>query len=324
MRSRSKELIDRAVSAMMAAIEIYNKPNFEYRDETFSILCVNAWELAIKAKWLSDHDNKLNCLYVMQPVKKRDGTDSKRSAPKPTRSGNPMTHSLDYIAKKLVESKKLDPIAWANLQLLLEVRDSAIHFYNFDNIFSMRLQEIGAASLRNFAYMLEDWFAYDLSGFNFYLLPLGFIAPTSNSTVVLNAEERNFLAFLEQLEETPAHETSKCLVSVGIDVHFVRSKTKDSLEFRVTNNPNAREIRLSEEQLKDRYPWTYERLNQECRSRYTDFKIVKKYHDLRKPLHGNPKYCHERSLDPDNSKSPKTTWFAPAILNIFDKHYTKK
>jgi len=34
---------------MLAAIEIYNKPQIEYRDECFLILLVNAWELLLKA-----------------------------------------------------------------------------------------------------------------------------------------------------------------------------------------------------------------------------------------------------------------------------------
>ena len=33
MKARSKELLDRAIAATMAAIEIYNKPNFLYREE---------------------------------------------------------------------------------------------------------------------------------------------------------------------------------------------------------------------------------------------------------------------------------------------------
>ena len=33
----------------MAAIEIYNKPRIDYRDECFVILLLNAWELVWKA-----------------------------------------------------------------------------------------------------------------------------------------------------------------------------------------------------------------------------------------------------------------------------------
>ena len=38
-----------SLSAMLAAIEIYNKPRMEYRDEVTVLLVVNAWELALKA-----------------------------------------------------------------------------------------------------------------------------------------------------------------------------------------------------------------------------------------------------------------------------------
>jgi len=48
-RGSSRRLLGNAVSAMLAAIEIYNKPLFQYRDEIVSILLINAWELLLKA-----------------------------------------------------------------------------------------------------------------------------------------------------------------------------------------------------------------------------------------------------------------------------------
>ena len=44
-----RKLLGNAKSAMMAAIEIYNKPMFGYRDECVVILLLNAWELLLKA-----------------------------------------------------------------------------------------------------------------------------------------------------------------------------------------------------------------------------------------------------------------------------------
>ena len=126
MKARSKELIDRAVAATVAAIEIYNKPDFLYREEAFAVLAINGWELLLKAKWLADHNNKVSTLYVMEPRTKKDGTKSKKLQVKETRSGNPFTHSLDFLAKKLVETKAFDANAWANIQALLELRDSSL------------------------------------------------------------------------------------------------------------------------------------------------------------------------------------------------------
>lgn len=51
MKARSKELLDRAVAATVAAIEIYNKPDFLYREESFAVMAINGWELLLKAKW---------------------------------------------------------------------------------------------------------------------------------------------------------------------------------------------------------------------------------------------------------------------------------
>ena len=45
MKSRSKELLDRAIAATISAIEIYNKPDFLYREEAFAVLAINGWEL---------------------------------------------------------------------------------------------------------------------------------------------------------------------------------------------------------------------------------------------------------------------------------------
>src|SRR5260370_41053913 len=48
-RGSSRHLVRNAKSALLAAIEIYNKPGFQYRDECFVILLLNAWELYLKA-----------------------------------------------------------------------------------------------------------------------------------------------------------------------------------------------------------------------------------------------------------------------------------
>src|SRR5208283_3351467 len=41
-------LVEKAIDAAISAIEVYNKPRFRYREETFAILMLNAWELLLK------------------------------------------------------------------------------------------------------------------------------------------------------------------------------------------------------------------------------------------------------------------------------------
>jgi hypothetical protein len=49
--SASAQISQKSVDAALAAIEIYNKPDFRHREETFAILMTNAWELLLKA-WI--------------------------------------------------------------------------------------------------------------------------------------------------------------------------------------------------------------------------------------------------------------------------------
>ena len=97
-----RSLLDKSVNSMLSAIEIYNKPNFSYREETFAILATNAIELLFKAQLLRVCSYKIKHLFVMEPVIKKDGTAHKiRKKPKLNRSKNPTTIGLFEVIKKL-------------------------------------------------------------------------------------------------------------------------------------------------------------------------------------------------------------------------------
>lgn len=328
MKSRTKELIDRAIAATVSAIEIYNKPDFRYRAETFCILAINGWELLIKAKWLNENNNKIQSLYEKEQPRKKNGSKSKRLRIKRTRSGNPRTHSLVYLANRLIGQGHLGQNAWANIQALLELRDSSVHFYNSSHNFGNRLQEIGAASLKNFVSLIEEWFKRDLSQFNFYLMPLSFMElPTQTNALVLNNEQRNFLNYLEQLE-TEADETDpKYAVTVTINVELTKSKTKGAVPVRIDPaDSKAPTVRIEEEEVLKQYPWDYKTLVNNCKERYSDLRLNPVFHNIRKSIceEKEDKVCKTRYLDPSNTKSQKKTFFKPEILNEFDKHYTKR
>lgn len=317
MKSRSKVLLERAVAAMVAAIDVYNKPDFRYRAESFAILALNGWELLLKAKWLCLHNNQLSSLYI------RERGSGKRRRYKRGRSGNPLTHSLDYIAKKFVEQKELDEACWKNLEALLELRNTAVHFYHRPQ-FAERIQEVGIATVKNFVSAVQDWFGEDLSRFNLYLMPLSFVGPPHKlEGVVLNKGERKFVEYLQQINKGHDDPTAKYAVTVNIEVRFVRSKAASAAPVRVTTDPRAPAVRLTEEQLRERYPWEYQELTNRCRERYSDFKVNKDYHQLRKSLESDQRYAHIRRMDPDKPK-PKKTFYNPNILQEFDKHYHRR
>ena len=325
MKALSKELLDRAILAMAAAIEIYNKPGLPYRNESFTILAINGWELLCKAKWLDLHENRRRSLYIYEFRTTKTGARSSKQYIKRTRSEAPFTHELGYLTKQLVNRKILDPSASQNIEIMLEFRDCATHFFNEALAFHARLYEIGAACVKNFANTVQEWFGRDVTEFNLNLMPLTFMALPSNVTgSLLNIEESNFLAFLDSIDESDIDLESPYSVSVNVELKFTKSKSKDAAPVQVTNDPSALSVKLTEEDVRERYPWDYTTLTKRCQQRYEDFKQNQEYHDIRKSLEADERYGRLRFLDPSNANSPKKSFFNPNIMNELDKHYTKK
>ena len=324
MKALSKELLDRAVLAMVAAIEIYNKPGFPYRNESFTILAINAWELLIKAKWLDLHKNKKRSLYVYEHRPTLSGRSAKKYI-KRTRSNAPFTHELGYLAKQLVIKNTLDSAAFQNIEIMLEFRDCATHFYNETPDFYTRLYEIGAACVKNFVSAVNEWFQRDVAEFNLHLMPLTFMAlPSDVQGSLLNTEESNFLAFVDSFDDLNTDPESPYSVSVNVELKFIRSKSKDAFPVHVTNDPSALPVKLTEEDIRERYPWDYATLTNRCKERYKGFKENQRYHEIRKGLATDERFGRLRFLDPGNTKSARKPFFNSNIIVELDKHYTRK
>src|SRR6266849_4065563 len=71
-------LVDKAIAAAISAIEVYNKPAFRYREETFSILMLNSWELLLKARILKENNNKLRSIEVWENARNKSGLPGKK------------------------------------------------------------------------------------------------------------------------------------------------------------------------------------------------------------------------------------------------------
>lgn len=152
-------LVSNSIDAALASIEIYNKPNFPYREQIFTILIINAWELLLKAKILKDNGDQATSIYAV------DG----QGKPKTNRTGNPLTIELIGAMRKL----NLNQTVAANLNMLIEIRDTAIHYYH-DNSIRYLTYTLGVASLRNYQKLVHEWFGKSLLDYNFYILPLAF------------------------------------------------------------------------------------------------------------------------------------------------------
>ena len=328
MKSRSRLMLEKSISALLSAIEIYNKPDFKYREETFSVLCINSWELLLKSKVLNLASNKLCSLYLMEHKTLKGGKKSTVKRAKKNRSGNPMSVNL-FEAYRIITDEygvKVDGAIIDNLNALTEIRDNSIHFVNDDLLLSLKVQELGSASLQNYLHLVSSWFGDVLSGYNFYLMPLSFFRDFSEAPgVSLNSKEKKVLDYINKAEKgyDKIDEVGDYNLTLRIDVKFQKVKSTTGLPVQLTNDPDATVVRLSEEDITEKYPWDYDVLSTRLSKRYSDFKMNSKYHELRKSLEKDSKNAHERLLNPMNPKGSKKTFYNPNIQKEFDKHYTK-
>ena len=73
-----RALLDKSISCMLSAIELYNKPDFKYREDAFAILSVNAWELLLKSQLFKCNKYTFKAICKTEPLKTKAGTNHKR------------------------------------------------------------------------------------------------------------------------------------------------------------------------------------------------------------------------------------------------------
>ena len=315
---------------MIAAIETYNKPDFKYREETFSVLCINSWELLFKAKVLQLASNQVKALYVKEKKTKKDGSKSSKEYVKINRAGNPMSVSM-YEAYRIVVEEygvKIDKAVKENLETLVEIRDNSIHFINDDLDLALKIQEIGTAALQNYLHLVRDWFGDVLLRYNFYLMPLSFFRDFGSAAgQTLNTNEKNLLSYIKSVEEQyerGGEDAGEYNLALKIDIKFQKAKGNEGLNVRITNDQNAPAVRLAEEQIIEKYPWDFRVLTTRLNKRYSNFKSNSEYHSIRRVLECDEKYCHSRLYNPSKPDGGSKRFYNPNIVSEFDKHYTKR
>ncbi|APV52018.1 hypothetical protein BWI17_21510 [Betaproteobacteria bacterium GR16-43] len=320
----SADLVSKSVLAAVAAIEIYNKPNFSYREEAFALLMTNAWELLLKAKWLIDHGERVESLQELVD----DGAGGKKT--KLNRSGNPVSHGAGYLAAKLREDRNsgFEAAAHENILALIEIRDNAAHFVNKDLYLGRRVLEIGTASLRNYLCLATEWFQTDLSTYNFFLMPLsfyhGFEAAEPATRAHYPEQVQRLLAYLDSIEGVPQEEGAKQHVALRLETKLVRGKDAASVAFRWTDDPAAPALTVREEDVFKNYPMTYRDLADTMKRRYSNFLENREFHKLRQSLEKDTKFAIVRLLHPANPKSSKQRFYNANILQEFDRRYLRR
>ena len=154
-----RALLGNALAALSAAIEVYNKPRMQYRDECTVILVVNAWELLLKA--------------ILSKKRVRIFYPKRRNEPYRTYG---LSDALNRATPFFPASVDFDATA-KNLELLVEYRDNAVHFYN-EIGFGVLIYALAQTAITNFRDLVKEVFDKDLSDeINLSLLPLALGTP---------------------------------------------------------------------------------------------------------------------------------------------------
>jgi hypothetical protein len=318
---RHIKLLEKSVAALLSAIEIYNKPDFKYREEIFSILFVNSWELLLKAKILKDNKEKLISIQVPEKTKTKTGKPIQRFYPKVNRSGNPLT--IDIF--KAIDILKMSKTLKANLEAIVEIRDNSIHFKNEDRPLAKRIQEICTASLRSYLELLKNWFSYDISDYNFYLVPITFFHPYEIESYSLNSlstQEKNLIKYLKSKEkQNPYKEDSEHHFSLTLTTKFEKGSSGLNVKISKRGVP----IRIQEENLfKTKYIIDSLDLQKKVKQRYSNVKINNKFWGILKGVKENNNFCRYNYLDPIKKTGTKKPFYCSEIFKELDKYYLKK
>ena len=324
-RPAHTKFLKKAVAALVSAVEIYNKPSFKYREESFSILAINGWELLLKAKILKDSEGDFRSLLVYETRKTRKGTPSKKRYLKKNRSGNALSISLSACIEVLDGSEtKLPKEIKSNLMALIEIRDNSIHYVTTNKILSKQIQEISSAAVKNFVLIAKDWFNHDFSSELNVLLPLSFISPkTEIEAITVSPDEGRLIEFLKVTADKGSTGNSEYSVALKMQVRLEKSNLRDVPKVQISNDPDAIKVSLGEEDLRDKYPWDYVELCKQLSKRYKDFKQNKKFQEIKKTFSSNKQFVNSRYLDTRNLKSAKKDFYSQSVLGVFDKHYIR-
>ena len=314
-------LLDKSIASMSAAIEIYNKPNFAYREDSFAILSVNAWELLLKAIYLRQNRYKMYSLYELVPKKKKDGTSSKMKVPVQNRTGNPKTLSIEKIIELLKPSKVVDHNLYENIYALIELRDNAIHFINTESI-TIQIQELGFATIKNYlTFIKNNDIDIDFSKYNFYLMPLAYVDSKMEAEAALTEETKNYIDLIKRSIERKDEEGDYD-IAISIDINFKKGSSFDALGFKY--DEVGVPVMIREEDIKKRFPLSYKDIWTKCKTRYSDFKKNNRFNGIMKRIQANEKLTHTRQLDADNPKTIKQMFYSTNLWKELDQQYAKK
>lgn len=324
----TNSLIQNSKSAMIAAIEIHNKPLFAYRYEVVVLLVINSWELLLKAY--------INKYLVDVKLFRKDGTTK------------PFEECVRCVASN---SSKEFIVIEESLKKLYEYRNNCAHFYNEKIdvlVFSLLSQNVFFYSK-----FLKTYFEIDLSEeTNLILLPIGFKKPLSpldfisSKSYSENTSEavKMFLASIadstnklkdQQIEDsilinfTLSLSNENRIKNADLIAAITKQPTENSIVIEnhlegvyLTDSEDAKKIKIEEHTLFHTvYTMRYEDVIKNCRDIFSDFKQNAEFHKLMKEIKKNPNLHRMRPFDIYNPDKGGKDYYSDKVIDALSKHY---
>ena len=314
----SNRLLEKSLSAALLAIELYNKPNIEYREESFAILIINAYELLFKAKVVED-TGKINSIYEYEKKKLIDNTSSKRDYIKKNRIGEPMTKGIISLMNSLKNQKKISSNVIENILMLIEIRDNSIHFINSNNdLMKYKLYTVCVATIKNYYHLIEKWFSnFELSKYNFYITPINFSGIDENvETANLDIAQKNFINYLEMAASGAIKDDFD--VCIKTELRFTKVETDEALLLKYAQEGKKVNVELSDEIFKKMYPLTYSEMCAKFKKKY-GLKINNFFNRAKKVLEQNYICCKARYLNPNKKGICKMFYNGNFINKLYEQ-----
>ena len=297
-----------AREALLAAVEIYNKPRVEYREQTVAFLLVNAWEVIIKARIVQQSGGRIQAIY-------RRKRNSRRYLY--SEDGDIRTIQI----RGALNRSGLPEEIKSNILGLVKIRNQATHLGVLGPALKQAILEFSTASVQNFVKTYGNWFGEPIEAP--YLLPLGFVGTAQSAVTTYPVRQRQLLEELSELAKSHYSADSDYSVVMQVRVELNRGISGGG-NIGLTNDPSFPKVSISDDEALKTFSSTYNQLVDKCRGRYPGFKSNQRFYKAMKSVHQDPKCTYERKLDPTTENSIKKRFYnLEQTLAQLDQEYAK-
>ena len=331
MKPISEALIENSKSAIIGCVELHNKPIFSYRYEICTILCINGWELILKA-FINENLEEFKLI-------KKDGTTKT------------FEECLSYVSQNLGQ-----PFLHIeeNLNKLYEFRCNIIHFYK-ENIDAI-LYSVLHKSILNFNQFLRNNFNMDLTeethlmllplGFKPFASPVDFLTDESAISKSSNSIQQFIKSIVESTQRLKNEGIEDSIFSTYriaainenrvSNADIIAAITKDPEKAKLSVNAigepveivadqKAKKIRIEEESLfKTIYTLKHGDITKKAREIYSDFKQNPEFNRIMAEIKKNPAIRRKRFLDVVNKQGTGQDFYSNEVFTELNKHYKLK